>query len=408
MTRRTILFFATCLSCYAQEFYLKPNDTVVFYGDSITDQRLYTTFVETFVATRFPQLPVKFVHSGWGGDRVSGGGGGTAEERLKRDAIAYSPTVMTIMLGMNDGRYRAFDAEIFQTYTSGYESMVKMMREAAPLLRFTLIEPSPYDDVTRKPTFNGGYNATLLRYSQFVKELAEKNGMTVADLNTPVVDMLKKANADDSSQAARIIPDRVHPGASGHLIMAGALLEAWKAPSQVTLVEIDAVAGQVKAAENTEVSGLSGLTWTQKDRALPMFVNFADAATALAVRSSRFMETLNQQILRVTGLSGNSYELKINGMTAGTMTGPQLAKGVNLAELPTPMMKQAEAVHGFTIKRAGVHNTRWRQIQVVFEKEPLPRVAAVLDNLDALDADLAARQRAAAQPSACFYELIAR
>ena len=36
-------------------FYLKDGDRVVFYGDSITDQRLYTTFTETFVVTRFPK-----------------------------------------------------------------------------------------------------------------------------------------------------------------------------------------------------------------------------------------------------------------------------------------------------------------------------------------------------------------
>jgi len=48
-----------------QRFYLHDKDTVVFYGDSITEQRLYTTFVETFVLTRYPQLNVRFVNSGW-------------------------------------------------------------------------------------------------------------------------------------------------------------------------------------------------------------------------------------------------------------------------------------------------------------------------------------------------------
>src|SRR4051794_12992006 len=73
----------------ADAFYLKDGDRVVFYGDSITDQRLYTTFVETYVVTRFPKLNVSFVHSGWGGDRVTGGGGGSIDLRLKRDVFAY-------------------------------------------------------------------------------------------------------------------------------------------------------------------------------------------------------------------------------------------------------------------------------------------------------------------------------
>ncbi len=45
-------------------FKLKNGDKVVFYGDSITDQRQYSVIVETFVATRYPHLHVDFVNSG--------------------------------------------------------------------------------------------------------------------------------------------------------------------------------------------------------------------------------------------------------------------------------------------------------------------------------------------------------
>src|SRR6266576_7173517 len=109
------------LHARAETFDLKDGDRVVFYGDSITDQRLYTTFTETYVVTRFPKLDVSFVHSGWGGDRVTGGGGGDIDTRLKRDVFAYKPTVMTIMLGMNDGSYVSFDDQIFSKFRTGYE-----------------------------------------------------------------------------------------------------------------------------------------------------------------------------------------------------------------------------------------------------------------------------------------------
>ena len=81
--RRAVLWAYLLLFCGASvalepatEFYLKPGDRVVFFGDSITDHRIYDTLVETFVVTRYPKLNVTFVHSGWSGDTVSGGMGG--------------------------------------------------------------------------------------------------------------------------------------------------------------------------------------------------------------------------------------------------------------------------------------------------------------------------------------------
>src|SRR5580700_8298645 len=286
-------------------FYLKDGDRVVFYGDSITDQRLYTTFTESYVLTRFPRMKIGFVHSGWGGDRVSGGGGGPIDVRLQRDLITYKPTVLTIMLGVNDGRYRAYDPDIFQQYSSGYESIVQTVKSALPGVRITAIQPSPYDDVTRAPMFTGGYNAVLVRYSQFLAELASRENLTLADLNTPVVAALRKAKSIDPALAQKLLPDRVHPGPAGHLLMAEALLRAWHAPAEVTSVEIDAESKQVSAAANTKVTDLqvdAGLTWTQEDAALPMPVDTKDPLIALALRASDFVEALDRQPLRIAGL----------------------------------------------------------------------------------------------------------
>lgn len=61
------LVLATLLAALgstAMAFELRAGDRVVFYGDSITDQRLYTTFVETYVVTRFPRMRITFTHSG--------------------------------------------------------------------------------------------------------------------------------------------------------------------------------------------------------------------------------------------------------------------------------------------------------------------------------------------------------
>lgn len=393
-------------------FQLKEGDRVVFYGDSITDQRLYTVFAETYVVTRFPHLHVRFVHSGWGGDRVTGGGGGPIDLRLKRDVIAFKPTVMTIMLGMNDGGYRAWDDALFQTYRVGYEHIIDSVKKALPGIRFTLIQPSPYDDVTRPPEFAGGYNAVLIRYGQFVKGLGDGHGCIVADMNTPVVAMLEKAKAADPQLAQKIIPDRVHPADSGHLIMAEALLKAWNAPSLVAAVEIDAAAKRVVRNEGTKVTGLQAgqaVTWTEMDDALPVPLphplDAIDKDFALAVHSSDFVEALDQEPLKVTGLSASRYALKIDGEKVGDFTKEKLAEGVNLALEATPMLEQASHVYDLTVKHNDLHYARWRQVQTPFQDLHLSGEQAALDSLDKLEEETVQLQRAAAQPKTRHYEL---
>ncbi len=184
-------------------FAIEDGDRIVFYGDSITGQRLYTTFVETYIVTRFPTMSASFIHSGWVGDRVTGGAGGPIDQRLARDVFAYKPTVVTVMLGMNDAAYRPFQQQSFDVYAKGYRHLVESLKRRLPGARLTLIQPSPYDDVTRKPTFDGGYNRVLMQYGEFVKDLAEKEGATVADLNTPIVVALKKAMGTDPARARR-------------------------------------------------------------------------------------------------------------------------------------------------------------------------------------------------------------
>lgn len=419
MTRLAVLLLFAILSLAAQPaFHLSDGDRVVFYGDSITDQRLYTTFVETFVRTRFPEMKVKFTHSGWGGDRVSGGGGGLVETRVFRDVAPYRPTVVTIMLGMNDARYRPFDEDLFKAYSDGYQKLIALIRASTPGVRITAIRPSPYDEVTRTPTVNGGYNPVLVKYGDFLAALAANERLTLADLNGPVVKMLEKANSTNAADAPKIIPDKVHPGPAGHLIMAGALLKAWNAPALVSAVAISSPDAKQVKAEGTKIQGLSflgpmsgalvsGYTWTQTDAALPMPVSLDDPVVALAVRSSDFMETLNRQTLKITNLRPGHYALRIDGQQVGVFDDKAFAAGLDLASLPTPMARQAAEVHQWTLKRANIHNTRWRTLQVPLAEDGLEENQTAMNALDELSGELEERQIAAAQPLPRKYEVVA-
>jgi len=397
----------------AEDFALHDGDRVVFYGDSITDQRLYTTYTEAFVVTRFPQLKIGFVHSGWGGDRVTGGGGGPIDVRLKRDVFAYQPTVMTVMLGMNDASYRPLDEPIFATYRKGYEHLIASTKQALPGVRITVLQPSPFDDFTLPPAFEGGYNGVLLRYGQFVRELAQREGLGVADLNGPVVAALQKAQATDPAVARQLIADRVHPGPAVHLLMAAELLKSWHAPAVVSAVTIDGTAGKVVESVRTKIDGLKiegGVTWSQLDESLPFFLKLADPGVALAIKSSDFIQSLNQQILKVTGLSAARYTLKIDAAEVGSFSREELGTGINLATLATPMLAQAAAVEGLTWQHNNVHFQRWRSVELPLSGSSSPDVVKAVANLvTALDQDevrIIEQQRAAAVPKSHSFQLV--
>jgi lysophospholipase L1-like esterase len=400
--------FICSASAEAPEFYLHDGDTVVFFGDSITNQRLYTVFTEAYVLTRFPRMRVTFVHSGWSGDRVTGGLGGPIDLRLDRDVLAYGPTVITIMLGMNDAEYRPYDDGIFNIFASGYGHILDRIKTVAPQARVTLLEPSPYDDFTRRPEFADGYNSVLLKYGKFVRDLARARELTVADLNAPVVELLKTASAVSPKPAETLIPDRVHPSPGVHLVMAEALLRAWGAPSGVFAVEIDGSAGTVTTADNTTIDSIvrhDALEWTQTDQALPMPLETDDQTISLALRYSDFMHALNREILKVSGLPAGRYSLQIDNEAVGTFDAAELAQGINLSAMKTPMSRQAQTVLDLTYRRNHLRFVRMMMVDNALKEYHPAKLRGAVDALESLEQEVLSLQRAAALPQPHRYRL---
>src|ERR1700739_2087341 len=122
----------------ADDFFFKDGDTVVIIGDSITEQHLYSNYVEMWTVSRFPQWNLTFRNSGIGGDRSTGG-----NKRFARDVLVHKPTAMTVDFGMNDGGYRPFDEAGFKVYMDGLQGMAKQAREAK--IRVAWVTPSPVE-----------------------------------------------------------------------------------------------------------------------------------------------------------------------------------------------------------------------------------------------------------------------
>jgi lysophospholipase L1-like esterase len=387
-----------------QEFALHEGDRVSFYGDSITAQHLYTRFVEDFVLTRYPGLHVAFSNAAVPGDTVYGGYTGDMPTRLKRDLFPHRPSVVTIMLGMNDGYYMAFNPKYLDIYKDGYRKLLNAIQTGAPSARITLISPTPYDEITHGTEFPH-YNEVVSRHSAFVKELAASSRLAFSDFNQVEASLLQAGMRENPSLARLLIPDRIHPAEASHWVMAAALAHSWGMSPVVSSVLLNAADTKPLAMENAQVNDFTvkddKLQWTQIDNALPLPLPLDDGMIQFVLSISD-LAAMDQQMLRVDGLSAQRYLLKIDEHEVASFTREQLAAGVNLALYPTPMESQAKGVDGIEVKRTTLDESYF----ILAVEDPAAiDIEGWTKVMEAKDAALAAEQRKVAQPKPHRFEL---
>jgi lysophospholipase L1-like esterase len=331
------LILALGMPAGAGEFFFRDGDKVVVMGDSITEQHLYSNYLEAWTLTRFPAWKITFHNVGIGGDTSRGGNG-----RFARDVAAYNPTALTVDFGMNDGAYRPFDQAIFSNYMAGLTGIAKQAKEAK--LRVAWITPSPVEKKEDGAAIEG-YNRTLERFSEGVEKMAAENDGVFADQFHPCVAVEDKARAAKPSNRMGG-GDAVHFGPPGHTVMASAILKGLSFPTLVAAVEIDA-SGAVRSSDNCKVidatAASNGVKFTQLDKALPFFPSEA----AAILKWSPILEEMNQYTLKVTGLAEGKYDVQLGGKTVAQYTNLQLAAGVNLAATALkagPVADQVQAI----------------------------------------------------------------
>ena len=393
----TVLLVISALRTHGQEPALHDGDRVVFYGDSITAQRLYTRFVEDFVLTRLPQIHVTFWNAGVPGDTVYGGYTGDMPARLKRDVSPHQPTVVTIMLGMNDGYYMAFNQKYLEVFEQGYRKLLDALQTGKAAPKVTLISPTPYDEVTHGTEFSG-YNDVVGRHAAFVKELAGSSHYAFSDFNLAETSLLDAGLRKDKSLASLLVPDRIHPGEASHWVMAATLARSWGMSPVVSSLEIDATGAKPIASENTQIADLKmqadALQWTQTDQALPLPLPLDDGMIKFALGISD-LAAMDRQMLKVKGLTAKRYSLGIDDRKVASFTREELGSGVNLALYSTPMEDQAKGVDGIERKRAELDEARFI---LAIEEPGVTGTQDVTHAIQLKDDALADEQRKAAQP----------
>jgi lysophospholipase L1-like esterase len=349
----------------AADFPLKEGDIWVMAGDSITAQHLHSNYFEAFCFARYPKMKFAFRNSGVGGHTIP-----STLARFDYDIAAWRPTVVSVELGMNDQ-----GGTPTEKFIANMGTMVERIRgiKARPII----FAASPINNGATLANLGG--NKRLDEYATALKEFCAKEQIPYADQFHNLVDIwgknkprelvanslgtLKSAAQDESlagvehlraflatqdkskDKLVSMQGDPVHPGSPGQLMMAAALLKDLGAQGFVSSATVDA-AGKVTDSKGCTIDAVKAedgkLVFDRLDECVPFPI--PEEARAVLPLYPTILD-LSQYTLKVTGLKGNSYLLKINGVPTATLTAKELETGVNLTAFgPNPQSKEVNPV----------------------------------------------------------------
>ncbi len=362
------------------EFALRDGDRVVLLGDSITEQKLYTTYIEAYTVTRFPKQKIDFFGRGWGGDtawlrmrsfpdeKALFAAEGDQQQKiiedwvdgpLKRDVVALKPTVVFINFGMNDHCYQPFREDIFNAYVRSQTHLAKKLAKSGA--RVALLTPHPLENRSGDPS-SDARNQAIRKFADGLKEVAAKEGATFVNQFDPYMAIMRREHALDVG-ASIGGGDEIHPGPVGHTLMASIILQQLNAPALVSSVELDVTADQSARLVSTAKCVITNIKYQKNklqfdraDECLPMPV---DPRAVNALKLAPLLDSLNRYELKLTGLPADRYDIMIDGEFVTTLTRQELAKGWNLATTAGPISRQANEVLALIFKKVPVVQTLW-------------------------------------------------
>jgi lysophospholipase L1-like esterase len=325
---------------------LKDGDGIVFFGDSITHQRLYTQYLEDYFYTRFPNIRLRLHNAG-----VSGSVAWEALERFKGDVAAYKPKYVTLLLGMNDGNHEPFNQAIFDTYRRDMTAILQSIKRigATPIV----LSPTMFDARVRRelrPDADAEstslYDAVLAYYGAWLREMATERGYGFVDLGGPMNNVATRERKTNPNFT--LVPDSVHPGPAGHVVMASAIVEGLGLPREVSSLRISLGPDKQNRvdAQGGKLSGLNyrdnGIEFDWQADCLP-WVLPDDARTGAQLTD--LGHRLGKESLEIHGLAPGKYTLTIDGHEVGTFDNEQLEHHVELqGNASTPQYQQALTV----------------------------------------------------------------
>lgn len=310
------------------ESLLPANARVAVIGDSITEQKLYSKYIETYLLACTGRGDIHVFQFGWSGERAGG-----FAARLENDLAIFHPNVATTCYGMNDGSYKAYVPEIGAEYEKNMGAIIAGLEKAGVKV-MAIGSPGGVDpDYFNRPTVKGEvYNDNLAHLRDIAKKLAEENKQPFANVHDTMMSALAKSKAALGKGYGPFGGDGFHPSAAGQLLMAQAFLKALGLDGEIGTINMD-FKGQATASAGHTVKNAANGSVTLESTKWP-FIYDGSTTDANSTRSilpfTSFTQDLNRLTLKVTNLDAAKARVTWGGESK-EFTREQLASGVNLA-----------------------------------------------------------------------------
>jgi len=208
---------------------LRKNDVIVFQGDSVTDAgRLrdeagwgsgYPAMVAGALKSLYADYDLTMYNRGIGGNRVE-----HLVERWKEDTLDLNPTVVTLMIGINNVWHPYAMDDVPYSITRFEQDLVKVVEQTVKTgARLVVLEPFAF----HHGVFPAKWRERLYEVQQVVRNVAMRSADAFIPLDGIFYrEALKMGTASESNGAVLLSADGVHPTAEGHRLIARELIDA--------------------------------------------------------------------------------------------------------------------------------------------------------------------------------------
>lgn len=311
---------------------LKKGDRVAICGDSITEQKLYSALLETYLTACLPEMEITCRQYGWSGEQASG-----FLKRMKSDVLRFNPTLATTCYGMNDFRYVPYDEALATEFRKNQTAVVAAFQETGcrvVLGSSGIIDSVPAWVKTARGT-QPELNLCLSKFRNIDVEVATAKGTAFADLYQPMLladYSAKKQYGPDFKISGK---DGVHPGLAGQLIMVYGFLKGMGVDGDLGSVTYDDATGKAAAANGHEVLTTENGKITLRSTRLPFCAGPGATDKDDSIRAGLalvpFDDELNRFVFQIKSPKAASYTVTW-GAQSRTYPAKELEAGVNLAK----------------------------------------------------------------------------